>query len=218
MCIKQSTSSVILLSSLLFTTSATNAVAQGTNEGLYANIGISQLSADLDLTDLNLQGNAVNLGEETTKVIMINGRLGYRLNQYIGIEGDAGFGIGKDSFQRTIPVNVDTFGVVNVDADADLSIKNYFGIFARGILPVSDQFDVFIRGGYGTAKAEASAVGTTALLPGFSANAVESQSTNGFAYGVGAEYHINERHGIRADFSAISSEAQFLSLAYAIKF
>lgn len=212
---KTISSSLAILSTALL---ASNAAAQDSYEGVYANIGISQLSADLDLSDLNLQGNSVDLGEETAKIIMINGRLGYRLNQYIAIEGDAGFGIGGDDFQRSIPVDVDPLGVVNVDADADLDVENYFGIFARGILPVSDQFDIFIRGGYGTAKAEASAIATTAVLPGFSANVSDSQTTDGFAYGIGAEYHVNERHGIRADFSAIGSEAQFISVAYAVKF
>ena len=213
--IRTVSSFLVLLSTSLW---ASNAIAQDSYKGGYANIGISQLSADLDLTDLNLQGNAVNLGEETAKIIMINGRLGYRFNSYIAIEGDAGFGIGGDSFQRSLPVNIDNFGSVNVDADADLDVKNYFGIFARGILPVSDQFDIFVRGGYGTAKAEVSAVATTDILQGFSANVSDSQSANDFAYGVGAEYHINERHGIRADFSAIGSEANFFSLAYAVKF
>ena len=117
-------SSLAILSTALF---ASNATAQDRYQGPYANIGISQLSADLDLSDLNLQGNSVDLGEETAKIIMINGRLGYRLNQYIAIEGDAGFGIGGDDFQRSIPVDVDPLGVVNIDADADLDVKNYFG-------------------------------------------------------------------------------------------
>ena len=208
-------SSLAILSIALL---ASNAAAQDSHTGVYANIGISQLSADIDLSDLELQGNPVNLGEETAKIVMINGRLGYRLNQYLAVEGDAGFGIGGDDFQRTIPVNADPLGTINVEADADLDVKNYFGIFARGILPVSEQFDIFVRAGYGTAKAEASAVATTAALQGFSANFSESQSTSDLAYGVGAEYHINDRHGIRADFSAIGSEAQFISLAYAMKF
>ena len=219
---RKPTSSVILLSTLLAATSATNAAAQNgyqdSYSGVYVNIGVSQLSADLDLSNLDLQGNTVDLGEETAKVIMLNGRVGYRLNKYIALEGDAGFGIGGDNFQRSIPVNVNPLGVVNIDADADLDVKNYFGAFARGILPVSDQFDIFLRGGYGTAKAEASAIATTTALPGFSTNFADSQSAKGFAYGIGAEYHINERHGIRADFSAIGSEAQFISLAYAVKF
>jgi len=211
-------------SSVLFTTTAilvsttTVAAAQDNHQGLYGNVGVSQLSADLDLSDLNLQGNTVDLGEESASITMITGRVGYRLNSYFAIEGDAGFGLGGDSLQRTIPVAVNGIGTVTVNADADLDVKNYFGVFARGILPVSNQFDIFLRGGYGTAKAEATAVATTDLLAGFSATASDSQSTNGFAYGIGGQYHINERHGIRADFSAIGSEAQFFSLAYAVKF
>lgn len=211
-------SSVLFATTVMLVSSVTSAAAQDNHQGLYANIGVSQLSADLDLSNLNLQGNTVNLGEESANITMITGRLGYRLNSYFAIEGDAGFGIGGDSLQRTIPVAVDGIGTVNVNADADLDVENYFGIFARGILPVSDQFDIFLRGGYGTAEAEATAVATTDFLAGFSATTTDSQSTDGFAYGIGGQYHINERHGIRADFSAIGSEAQFFSLAYALKF
>ena len=211
-------SSVLFATTVMLVSSVTSAAAQDNHQGLYANIGVSQLSADLDLSNLNLQGNTVDLGEESANITMITGRVGYRLNSYFAIEGDAGFGIGGDSLQRTIPVAVDGIGTVNVNADADLDVENYFGIFARGILPVSDQFDIFLRGGYGTAEAEATAVATTDFLAGFSATTTDSQSTDGFAYGIGGQYHINERHGIRADFSAIGSEAQFFSLAYAVKF
>lgn len=203
---------------LAFSSVAPYAFAQDNYSGGYANIGISQLSADLDLNDLDLQGNAVDLGEETAKIVMINGRVGYRLNKYLAIEGDGGFGIGGDSFRRQVPVQVPPLGTVNVDVDADLDVKNYFGIFARGILQVDDQFDIFIRAGYGGAKTEAAAVGSTALLPGVTASIEESQSVDDIAYGIGAEYRINDRHGIRADFSAIGSEAQFVAMAYTINF
>ena len=216
--IRQTLPSITALSAILCAVSATDAKAQDNYEGLYLNVGVSQLSADLNLNDLNIQGNALNLGEETANVTMITGRLGYRLNQYIAIEGDGGFGLSGDSFQRTIPVTINNLGTGNVNADADLDVKNYIGIFARGILPVSEKFDIFLRGGYGTATAEASAITTTDLLPGFSANVSDSQSTSDFAYGVGAEFHITKRHGIRADFSAIGSEAQFISVAYAMNF
>lgn len=210
--------SLTALSVILCAASASDAQAQDTHQGLYLNIGVSQLSADLDLNDLDIQGNALNLGEEKANVTMITGRIGYRLNKFVAIEGDGGFGLGGDNFQRTIPVTINNVGTGNVSADADLDVKNYIGIFARGILPVSDQFDIFIRGGYGTATAEVSALVTTDILPGFAANVSDSQSTNDFAYGIGAEFHITERHGIRADFSAIGSEAQFVSVAYAMKF
>jgi len=197
---------------------SSQATAQDAYEGAYANIGIGQLSADLDLSNLDLQGNAVDLGQESVNGLILSGRLGYRVNRFLAVEGDAGFGLGGDSLQRTIPVNVNGFGTVNVDADADLDVKSYYGIFARGILPVGEQFDLFARAGYGTAKAEATATGTTALLPGFSATASDSQSMSGFAYGFGGEYHINDRHGIRVDYSGIGDEASFISGSYTIKF
>lgn len=193
------------------------AAAQDSYEGVYANIGIGQINADLDLSNLDLQGNTIDLDQEEIKALIVSGRVGYRLNRFLAIEGDAGFGLGGDDFQRAIPVNIDGFGTVNVDADADLKVKSYYGIFARGILPVGDKFDIFGRAGYGTAKAEGTVVGTTSLLPGFSASATESQSTSGFAYGVGAEYHLNERHGIRIDYTGID-DASFISGSYTIKF
>lgn len=196
---------------------ASPAAAQDGYEGVYANIGIGQINADLDLSNLDLQGNTVDLGEEKIKSLILSGRIGYRINRFLAIEGDAGFGLGGDDFQRAIPVDVNGFGAVNVDADAELDVKSYYGIFARGILPVGDQFDIFVRGGYGTAKVEGTVTGTTALLPGFSASASDSQSSSGFGYGVGAEYHINETHGIRVDYSGISDES-FISASYTIRF
>ncbi|MEP3889992.1 MAG: outer membrane beta-barrel protein [Hellea sp.] len=195
-----------------------SAAAQDSYAGIYANIGISQLSADLDLSDLDLENNRVDLGQENVKALLVNGRLGYRVNRMLAVEGDVGFGLGGDNFQRTIPVDVNPLGVVNVDADVDLDVKSYFGVFARGILPVSEKFDLFARAGYGTAKAEATATGSTALLPGFSATATESQSSSGFAYGVGAEYHIDARHGIRIDYSSIGNDASFIAAAYTVRF
>ena len=186
--------------------------------GLYANIGVAQLSADLDLSDIAVQGMSADLGQETANITMINGRLGYRVNKFIAIEGEAGFGLGGDSFQRVVPITIPGTGTLDINADLDIDVKNYFVGFARGIVPVSDNFDIFVRAGYGTAKAEASGTASIIGLPGFSSSASETQSTSDFAYGVGAEYHINETHGIRADFSSIGSEAQFFSAAYTIRF
>ena len=201
----------------LLTSLSTAAMAQDDGR-MYANLGLSLLSADLDLSDLDVQGNTLDLGQETINVTMLTGRLGYKVNRYIAIEGDVGFGLGDDDFQRSIPVQINGFGTATVDADAKLKVKNYVGVFARGILPVSDNFDLFVRGGYGTAKATANVTGTSPQAPGFTASASESDSAKGFAYGVGAEYHLSERSAIRADYSGIGGDVQFGSLTYAIKF
>lgn len=194
------------------------ALAQEPDQGAYASLGLALLSADLDLRNLNVQGNNVDLGEEDASIFILNGRLGYRVNKFFAAEVEGGIGLGGDSLNRNVPVPVDGFGTVDVDLDADIDVETYVAGFARAIFPVSDQFDVFIRGGYGTAQAEVSAVATTALLGGASVMAEDSQSVDGFAYGVGAEYHIAERQSIRLDASAINSDVQFFSVSYGFKF
>jgi len=210
--------SALLFSAMAFATACPANAQSADSNGLYANIGVTQLSADLDLSDLSTQGTAIDLGQQSAKINMITGRLGYRFADYIAIEGEAGFGLGGDSFQQTVPVAVSGLGTVDVDTDVDLDVTNYAGIFARGILPVADQFDLFARVGYGTAKAEASAVGTTALLPGFSATASESDSVSDFAYGVGAQFNIDETNGIRLDYASIGGDFSVISISYAISF
>ncbi len=184
-------------------------------KGAYVNLGVSQLSAELDLSDLSAQGTTVNLGEQDLDIYMLTGRVGYRLNDYIAIEGEAGFGLGGDSFQQVVPVATD-IGTINVDTDVDLDIKNYGGIFARGILPVSDQFDLFARAGYGFAKASAD---VTASAAGISASASESETTDDFAFGVGAQYNFADRHGVRLDYASFGGgDFDVISVSYALKF
>lgn len=220
----RSLNSTRLLSALLLSSASGVIFAQsayalgGEDSGAYATIGLTQASADLDLSDLSAAGTTIDLGQQSAKITTLTGRLGYKLAKFIAIEGEAGLGLGGDTLQQSIPVDITGVGSINVDTTADLDITNYAGVFARGILPVGDQFEIFARAGYGYAKAEASAVGTTAALPGFSASAAESDSINDFAYGVGAQFNLTDRHGIRLDYSRISSDFDIVSVSYAINF
>lgn len=207
----------LLLSTTLLIAGLGTSAQAADGPGLYANIGIAQLSADLDLTNLSAQGTTINLGEQSAKITTITGRLGYRVMDFLAIEGEAGFGLGGDSFSQAVPVTVAPVGTVNIDTDVDVDINTYGAVFARGILPVGEQFEVFVRGGYGVAKAEASAVGTVAALPGFSATASASEKANDFAYGVGAQFNMTDRHGIRLDYTGIG-DFQIVSVSYAINF
>ncbi len=62
----------------------------------------------------------------------------------------------------------------------DLKFKDVFGLYLKGSLPVTQQFNVFGRVGYLRAKIQASA-GGYAL----------SDSDNSFSYGAGAQYDFN---------------------------
>ena len=169
--------------SLAFLVSASLTTAASANDaqGAYVNIGVTQLSTELDLTQTNVGGQTANLGTQSSNITMLTGRVGYRLNDYFALEGEAGFGLGGDDFTQAVPV--DLGGVTaNVDTNIGLDVKNYYVGFARAILPVSEQFDVFLRGGYGEATAEAD---ITASFAGVTAAGAASDKASGFAYGIG---------------------------------
>jgi len=80
----------------------------------------------------NVDADGANLGA-------IQGRLGYRFNPYVGVEGEAAFGIGDD-----------TIGGVNVE------LKHEVGAFLVGYAPVAPNVDLFARVGYSGSEIETS--------------------------------------------------------------
>ncbi len=182
-------------------------------QGVYVTIGGTSLSTELDLTDVDVSGETVDLGTEDLSVTMINGRIGYRLNDFFALEGEAGFGLGGDNFDRTVPVDV--LGTpVDVALNADLNVKNYYVGFVRAIAPLSEQFEIFGRIGYGEATAEADITGSAL---GFTATGSEEQGASDIAYGVGAQFNFTDNDGIRADYTRLD-ETDIISLAYSRRF
>jgi len=183
------------------------------NKGIYINVGATQLSTELDLTDTDVSGQAVDLGVQDLDITMITGRIGYRINDYFAVEGEAGFGFGGDEFSQAVPVDV-AGTTLNVDTNIGLDVENYYVGFARGILPISKDFDIFARIGYGQASASAD---ITASLAGISASGSVEDEADDFAYGVGAQYDFTENDGIRADYTRLD-ETDIISIAYARRF
>lgn len=205
-----------MTASAILAVSALTAVSASANDkdGVYVTIGGTLLSSELDLTELDVDGNVVDLGMEDADITMINGRLGYRFNDYFAVEGELGFGTGGDDFDRVVPVEVAPFGTVDVNANADIDVDTYYIAFARAILPVGDQFDIFVRGGYGEANAEADITATALGVVGAGSF---SQDESGFAYGVGAQFDFTESDGIRVDYTLLE-DTDIISLAYSRRF
>ena len=107
----------------------------------------------------------------------ITGRVGYDFTHNFGIEGEASVGV-KDQDV--------TFGGVPT------TLEHQFDVAAYGVakLPVNDNLELFGRLGYGTTEVKASTAGFAATEDGDSIN-----------YGVGANYFIDGRNGIRADWT-----------------
>jgi opacity protein-like surface antigen len=201
-------SSTILISGFI-----SGAALASDTEGAYVNIGATLISTDVDLTQLELEGQSVNLGNQSLNITMATGRVGYWINSYFAVEGELGFGLGGDDFNQAVPVDV--LGTpVNVDTNVGLDIKSYYGAFGRFIMPVSEQFDIFARAGYGQANADAD---ITASVAGFSASGSATEKASGFAYGAGAQFNITDKDGIRADFTRLE-DTNIISLSYARRF
>lgn len=129
----------------------------------------------------------------------VTGRLGAKLNPYFGVEGEASFGVKDDDFNIG---GVD--GKIEHEYDA--------AAYVVGTLPVSPNFELFARGGYGTSKIKAEVGGIEADADGESWN-----------YGAGANYYFDAQNGVRADwtrrdFKDDAGEADVYSLNYVRRF
>ncbi len=129
----------------------------------------------------------------------VTGRLGAKFNPYFGVEGEASFGVRDDSFNVAgVPVDI--------EHEYDLAA------YAVGSVPITPNFDVFARVGYGTTELKASAAGFSAREDGESWN-----------YGVGANYFFDGQNGVRGDwtrrdFRNDGGEADVWSLSYVRRF
>ncbi len=80
-----------------------------------------------------------NVEADDASVGAIQGRLGYKFNPYVGIEGEAAFGVSGD-----------TVGGVDVD------LQHEVGGFLVGFAPVTPNVDLFARVGYTSTRSETS--------------------------------------------------------------
>lgn len=137
-----------------------------------------------------------NLSAEDTDVDLgaIDARLGARLNPYFAVEGEVGIGIGEE-----------TVAGIDVEREYDAAV------YAVGLYPVSSNFDIFGRVGFGTTSVEASAGGVTV-----------SEDGESFNYGVGAQYFFDGANGVRGDWTRRDyeddGEADVWSISYVRRF
>jgi outer membrane immunogenic protein len=154
--------------------------------GAYGNIGYSYIDVDGDHLDA------------------IQGRVGYRFMPFVGVEGEAAFGIGGAS--ETVDLgNGQTI-------TGSVKLKHELAAYAVGFAPINPNFDLLARIGYGTQKLKASAGGVS-----------DSTSVESVNYGVGAQYHWDGVNGVRGewtryDFNSGFGHADVFSVSYSRRF
>lgn len=129
----------------------------------------------------------------------ITGRIGTRFTPYLGVEGEASIGVRDDDI---------SFGGVTGSLEHEYDAAAYLVAAA----PVSENLELFARGGYGVTEVEAE-------LAGFE----ETASGNSWNYGVGANWYFDGTNGLRADwtrrdFEDDGGEADVYSLNYVRRF
>ena len=130
----------------------------------------------------------------------VAGRLGLRFGPYVGVEGEAIKGVTDDDRIR---------GGVATETKLERSMAAY----AVGYVPVSPRLDLIGRVGLGNTRTEIEG-------PGARIAHVRQDTIN---YGVGAQYFMTAKDGLRADYTRESvrkgpGRADTYALSYVRKF
>ena len=129
-----------------------------------------------------------NLDVDPVTLGAIQARLGVDVTPHIALEGEASFGIADD----------DILGV-------SVDLSNSYGLFAVAKLPVSENVQIFVRGGIASAEID---VGGTSV------------SDDGAAYGVGVQGFFTANDGVRFEYTRydFGGDADVWALSYVRKF
>jgi outer membrane immunogenic protein len=141
------------------------ASAEPEHTGAYGELGYTN-------TDIHGADNSV-----------VTGRVGWRFNRFLGVEGELGLGISGGD--RTFAEGTST------ERDVNIKQKTNEAAYAVGYLPLSPRADLFARVGYGAAQYKVNPAG----LPDYDAH------SDGFKYGVGGQYFFDGQNGVRLDWT-----------------
>jgi outer membrane immunogenic protein len=112
-------------------------------------------------------------------------KLGRRLDRFLAVEARAGFGVGDDT-------------VTYLGSPVDVSIDYYFGLYAKGILPLGEAFSV-----YGVLGV----VGGRVIADGFGYRAARSDT--GFSYGAGVDLALGRSWGLNFEWAELFKDSDF---------
>lgn len=150
--------------------------------GVYANLGYS------------------SFGIGSFDVPALQGRLGYRLNSWLGVEAELAGGIKKDKS-----------GLLQAKLDHEEAV---YGV---AFLPLTSRWDLIGRLGYGHSKV------TLSVPDGSTTGFQSSGGADHWNVGGGVQYHFDGQNGIRGDYTRQEyrggdGRADVWSVAYSRRF
>jgi opacity protein-like surface antigen len=148
--------SVMIAPALVMAALASGAVAQTPDSGFYVSGGTQQVQNKKNTADLNA----------------LNARAGYQVNKYFAVEGEAAYGVGKD----TTPAG-------------DYKLTNKVGAYAVGTLPVSERVSLIGRAGLSDTQLKRPA------------GSPKDETGTSRDVGVGAQVAITQGLAVRGDYT-----------------
>jgi len=164
-------------------------VEEVADNGLYLGLGYAVLNTTADLTTVNGPfDNTVSLWDDSFGEIML--QAGYKFNSYVAVEGRYWFGVSDGSWLNT----GGTDGLIGSEV-GDLSFDAY-GIYIKPMFPVADGFNIYALLGY---------AGVDSTLDGDN-NWEDDTDTDGFSWGIGAEYAFSPNVSIFVDYTVLYND------------
>ncbi|MEM9841298.1 MAG: porin family protein, partial [Pseudomonadota bacterium] len=151
------------------------------------------------------------------------GRLGAKVTPNFSIEGEALFGDSTDTNLEISSVlgPSDLSDPVRTTISGELELSSLYSLFGKADMPLTDRITAFGRIGVTHTNVETKFRTSPADQP----NNVRVYKSNvddiGFAFGVGAEFDVNERLYVRSGFTQYqfnSEDINSLQLGVGIKF
>ena len=115
-----------------------------------------------------------SVGGGEAKITTATARLGWKSDSWYGVEGELYAGLGDDEVAPGVEVGIDTS----------------VALYGVAYIPASDKLQLHARLGFNRLLGEVSAGGTSAKT-----------NDGDMSYGVGGTYRIDDRNGVRADYT-----------------
>jgi hypothetical protein len=127
---------------------------------------------------LNAGGLAMNFDApaDDASIITVGGRIGWKANKWVGVEGDLFFGV-KDDRIHSRP-------------DVDVKVDSAAFLYGVAFIPAGEKFDLIGRVGYGHLAAKVEGPGVS-----------EDTNDGAFSLGLGAQYKFDAANGVRLDYT-----------------
>lgn len=126
-----------------------------------------------------INGGYTALDGDDATLSALTARGGAFFNEYFGVEGEFSIGLGEE----------------DIGGGASIELDNQYAAYVIGKAPLSPQFDVFARLGYGQATFSASA-GTVS----------GDVDVDGFSAGFGGQYFFTDQVGVRGEYTRFEAD------------